>query len=179
MSRLRLIAGQSPAIVISIVALACALGGSAYATAQLHGGQIATATALTASSRIAHHSVGPADEAPDFDWHNLTLVNGWIPLPPHAHVGRPAFAIVDGIVYFRGAMRQPSPGNPFFAVLPSHFRLAHILRIAISVAPDPGQGIGGTLRVTQLGNLGWQLEAIGPQAPFFASLAGVSFPLTS
>lgn len=174
MSRLRSQVSQSSAIVISIIALTCSLGGGAYAATQLHSTQI-----TTAGDRIVYHSVTPADEVPDFDWHNLTLVNGWIPLPRSAHFGRPAFAIVNGIVYFRGAMQQPSPGNPFFAVLPTHIRLAHILRIAVSVAPDPGQGIGGTLRVTQLGNLGWQLEAIGPQAPFFASLAGASFPLTS
>lgn len=172
-------AGQSPAIAISIAALACSLGGSAFAVAHRHGTQIATPAALIATNRTAHPSTGLAPENAGLHWHNLTLVNGWITLPRSSRVGQPAFAISQGIVYFRGALQQPSPGNPFFAILPAHLPLHHVLRIAISVAPDPGQGIGGTLRITPIGGGDWELEAIGPQAPFFASLAGASFPITS
>jgi hypothetical protein len=178
MSRLRSLAGQSPAIVISIIALACSLSGGAYAATQLHATQ--TASTATVRSQIPHHSTSPAwEEDADFDWHNLTLINGWITLPDNLGFGPPAFAIRDGIVYFRGALQQRSPATPIFAILHTNLRLTHTLRIAISVAPDPGQGIGGTLRITPIGHHRWRLEAIGPQAPFFASLAGASFPLTS
>src|SRR5712692_3830750 len=123
MPRLRSFAGQSPAIIISVIALIFSLGGGAgYAATMLNGRQ--NAPRSIQGSRLLNHGTGPARlRAASLTWHLLTLVNGWKPVARSLHFGRPAYAVSGGIVYLRGAMKS-GPSLPVFAHLPRGARPA-------------------------------------------------------
>lgn len=158
MRRLRTLTAQSPAIVISIIALVFSLGGGAgYAAA---------------GSRTGQHRASTAQpRATAFTWHNLHLINGWKPAPDVVDSGRPAYALRGGIVYLRGAIYQPVPGSGKFAFLPPGTRPAHNLLTIIYTSP----GAAGTLVIATTG----VMLAVGGNAAVFSSLAAVSFPRTS
>jgi hypothetical protein len=170
MRRLRAFTAHSPTIVISIIAVVFSLGGGAYPATTLSGRQIATA--LAAGSQIAGHRTSTAPlPATSFSWHRLTLINGWKPVPGGLSFGHPSYAISGGVVYLRGALHQPVPGNPQFAILPSGARPAHLLDIIILTA----FASSGALVIDPNG----RMEAAGANATTFTSLAAVSFPRSS
>lgn len=158
MRGLRTLTAQSPAIVISIIALVFPLGGGAgYAAA---------------GSRIGQHRARrPSCGATTFSWHDLHLINGWKPAPGILDSGRPAYALRGGIVYLRGAIYQPVPGSGKFAFLPPGNRPAHNLLTIIYTSA----GAAGTLVIATTG----VMLAVGGNAAVFSSLAPVSFPRTS
>jgi hypothetical protein len=82
--------------------------------------------------------------------------------------GTPAWTVRKGVVYLRGAIRQPTAhGSPIFATLPKSARPAHNMYIQIYTNGDtPG--------ILYIGRNG-EAEAYDGSAYTFASLANVSF----
>src|SRR5580698_8037550 len=94
----------------------------------LQGGTAAAAAPASMSTAPVRN--GPPVPA-SFTWHPLDLLNNWEPASgPKLATGTPAFALHDGVIYFRGAIKQPvSDGSETFAMLPKYARPAHDLYI--------------------------------------------------
>jgi len=100
-------------------------------------------------------------------FHKLTLRNGWT--TASGGVSAPSYAVSAGVVYLTGGMHQPSGTARKFAILPRAARPKHTLWIGVfseattsafvEILPSGAMLIGGDDR------------------QFFASLAGVSFPV--
>jgi hypothetical protein len=151
MRSLRAIAQQSPAIVISVIALTFSLGsGAGYA----------------ASVAVSH-------PAARITWHNLGLKNGWHGAPFRG-TGKPAYTVIDGVVYLTGsADRSNNPSVlPVLAVLPRSARPRHDITFAIfsSAALTPAWA-----EVSPNG----EVFISGADASSNTSLAGITFPLGS
>jgi len=100
----------------------------------------------------------------------LALVNGWESASTTSlKTGTPAWAVQDGVVYLRGAVKQPNTQNSSaFATLPASARPAHNLYIQVYTNSDtPG--------ILYIGSDG-TMEAFGGNATTFASLSAVSYP---
>lgn len=153
MNRIRSITRQSPAIIISLIALTFSLGsGAGYA-----------------ASMAASH---PA--ATKVSFHSLALLNGWKPAEPafKGHLGNPAYAVSNGVVYLTGALHQPTGSNTEFARLPKAARPRHTLWFGVFSEAATGTQF---VEIEPNGNM----IISGPNAAYFSSLAGVSFPLSS
>jgi hypothetical protein len=151
---LRAHAVRPVALVVSIMALVFSLGGGAYASAQ------AARQAPAAGVRLTEHA--------------LKLINGWRSADPGNGTGNPRFAVNAGVVYLSGSLKQPSPGDTEFAVLPSWARPGHVVYLLIYTS----QGAVGTLQIFPSGAL--VVYSNNPvSAKDFSSLAGVSFPVGS
>jgi hypothetical protein len=144
------------AIVPAVIALTV-IGGTA-------------AIAAPARAGLSHGSVHaePANP-PVFTWHPLALSNGWKQAGNSKLVYGPAeWALVNGVVYLRGAIRQPASGSDVFAVLPKAARPARNLYLEVQTADfAPGVvriGADGTMRA-YFGN-----------ATGLTSLAAISYP---
>lgn len=159
MSRFRSMLSQSPALVISVVALAFSLGGGAgYA-------------ATTASSHPA--------AASKITWHSLSLRNGWASGASLFHTGSPKYTVIDGVVYLTGVVYyRPAPDTttpPFVVgVLPRAERPKHTLWFGAYSSSATGLA---ELEVAPSGDV----EVIGGpnNEAYFTSLAGVTYPLGS
>jgi len=164
MGRIRTLGMQSPAIVISTLALLFSLGGGAYA-----------ATSLASGNAAVSRTAGSAN----LSFHKLTLRNGWEPAPKAYDAGTPSYTISNGIVYLSGGIFQPVQGNAEFAVLPKGARPATNLFITVSV----GEGLSnvGTLFISPKGVMEVYETPTGQGTPAadFTALGGVSFPLGS
>jgi hypothetical protein len=153
MKRFRALASQSPAIVISVVALTFSLGGGAGYAASVATGH--SATKIT--------------------WHKLSLKNGWHSgAGAFAGTGTPAFTVSNGVVYLTGVAdhSNSSGGLPVLGLLPKGARPRHTLWFAGFNEAASG---GVFIKIDPAGHVSVQ----GPDASFFSSLAGVSFPLGS
>jgi hypothetical protein len=137
MGRIRSIAAQSPAIVISVLALALSLGGGAYATTQLAG-----------------HSQSPSVTS-GVSWTSLALLNGWHSENFADASGNPKVALQSNIIYLSGSLGQATPGNEVFAVLPTAFRPTHNMWITVYTYNDTS----GTLYI---GHDGTMEARVGP-----------------
>jgi len=159
MSRTRARAPQALAIAAAALALASSFGGSA----------------LAASRASIHHAAASAQQAPaiatSVRWHRLTLRNGWASSQSQYGSGDPAVAIQRGIVYLSGSMHQASGTSEWFATLPRGFRPAHNLWLPVYSF----QGTEGSIRIAASG----QMFAFGGDVTAYASLAGISYPVTS
>jgi hypothetical protein len=140
----------------------------------LAGGTAAAAAPATtdhqAASAMSRGSGQPASAA--FTWHPLTLLDGWQSASAKLLVtGKPAWALHNGVIYFRGAIKQPATGNAKFAKLPKFARPTHNLYMQVYTNSDvPGifyVGADGTL------------EAYDGNAVLFTSLAAVSYPTSA
>jgi hypothetical protein len=148
-------------LVLPITALLMAVGAGTAAAAPVHAGHPQT------------HALGaPATpaKAPKFTWHPLTLLNGWKSASTKGlPTGTPAWAVRDGVVYLRGAIRQPNPsGFLTFADLPKSARPPHDLRIQIFTRTE-------VPAVLYIGSDG-DMEVEGGNALATTSLAAVSYP---
>ena len=135
MGRFRSLAAQSPAIVISILAVALSFGGGAYASTHVSAG----------SSAADSHSVATAGVS----WTSLTLVNGWVSENAAFASGNPKVAQQNGIVYLSGSLAQPSGTNDQFATLPSADRPTHNMWITVYTV----DGSSGTLFIGHDGRM--------------------------
>jgi hypothetical protein len=164
MNRVRALSAQSPAIIISMLALVLSLGGGAYAATALAGGH-ASGTHAARSARIT--------------FHRLSLVNGWKPAPKTYDAGTPSYTVSNGIVYLSGGIFQPVQGKAEFAVLPKGARPATDLYITVSV--EQGVSNVGTLLISPKGAMEVYATptGVGTPASDFTALGGVSFPLGS
>ncbi len=156
MKRFRAIASQSPAIVISVIALTFSLGsGAGYA-----------------ASVAAHHP-----SATKITWHYLSLKKPWAPVAKAYGVGRPAYAVSNSIVYVTGVANRTNQSlliPAVVGVLPKGARPSHNLwfesynyaaagESSIEVSPNGDITVGGN----------------GGDENYFTSLAGIEFPLGS
>jgi hypothetical protein len=164
MSKVRALSAQSPAIVISTLALIFSLGGGAYAATALAGGS-PSGTSATRPVKLTFHRLG--------------LVNGWKPTEKALNAGTPSYTVSNGIVYLSGGIFQPVQGKAEFAVLPKGVRPATNLFITVSV--EEGLSNVGTLFISPKGVMEAYATPPGEGTPAsdFTDLSGVSFPLGS
>jgi hypothetical protein len=130
-------------------------------------------TAAVAAPAQALPSHGSARSAPaqaaTFLWHPLPLINGWKSASQSNLVtGTPAWALSNGVVYLRGAIKQPNPGSATFAQLPPNAWPGKALYIQVWTASDTP----GILYVSPDGTM----DAYTGNAVTFTSLAAVSYP---
>jgi hypothetical protein len=139
------------------VALLALMGGATAAGAAVHAG----------TSQAAAHSA-PAAPAP-FLWHPLPLENGWASASTKSLVtGTPAWAIRNGVVYLRGAIKQTnSSGGYTFAQLPQFAWPTHNTYLEVFTSGD----VPGSLRILADGTM----AAFGVESATFTSLAAVSY----
>jgi hypothetical protein len=155
MNRFRALVSQSPAIIISLIALTFSLGGGV--------GYAATA------------AQGPA--AVKITWHALALRNKWTPAPKGFAVGRPAFTVSNGIVYLTGVADRANQSLPIpsvIGVLPVGARPAHNLWF-----PAFNESASGQSAIEVARNGAVEVLGNGGDENFFTSLAGIEFPLGS
>jgi hypothetical protein len=133
------------------------------------GGAAAIASPVQARLPIGHANSAPARSA-TFTWHPLKLLHGWKSASTRLVVtGTPAWALRDGVVYLRGAIKQPkAAGSSTFAALPKDARPASVLYIQVFSRSD----VPGILNIDSNG----ELEAYDGNAYAFTSLSGVSYP---
>jgi hypothetical protein len=154
-------------LILPAAALLTVIGGTTAAAAPAHAGPPA--------ARAHHGPARPAGAAKlaTLSWRQITLANGWQSASTSKLVtGTPAWAAHDGVIYLRGAVKQPtSGGSATFATLPKEARPAHNLYIQIYTNTDtPG--------ILYVGSNG-TVEAYGGNADTFASLSAVSYPAAS
>ena len=150
-------------LALPAAALLTVIGGGVASASVYHGPSHARGYGAPARPAQARQPAG-------FSWHSLTLLDGWQTASSKLLVtGKPGWAVRDGVVYLRGAVKQPNPsGNATFGSLPKGARPAHNLYIEIYTNSDtPG--------ILYIGSNG-KMEAYDGNAYTFASLAGVSFP---
>jgi hypothetical protein len=176
MRRIRSLATQTPAIVISLLAIAFSLGGSAYASTHLGAGHSHPSQPGAAQSAAA--APGAVTHAASVSWHTLGLLNGWTSSNGSFNSGNPKVSLASGIVYLSGSLHQPTPGSAEFAVLPRADRPTHNMWITVYTNGDTS----GTLFIGASG----EMEAFsatscgsGDTAQCFTSLATVSYPVNS
>ena len=156
MNRFRALVSQSPAIVISIIALTFSLGGGV-------GYAATAATGTPAAVRII--------------WHPLPLRNQWAPAAKGFAVGRPAFTVSNGIVYLTGGAARANQSLPIpsvIGVLPRGARPTHNLWFPAFNESASGQS---AIEVARNGSV--EILGNGGDENFFTSLAGIEFPLGS
>jgi hypothetical protein len=165
MRRFRSLVAQSPAIAISVLALAVSAGGGAYASTHLAGGNSPAASQAVSAAGVT--------------WTSLSLVNGWASENGAFQSGNPKVAQQSGIVYLSGSLAQPSGSSSEFAVLPSADRPAHNMWITVYTV----DGSSGTLYIGHDGTMeassGASCNGSQNAAQCFTSLATVSYPINS
>jgi hypothetical protein len=136
------------------------------------GSTAAVASPVRAGLPAGHAHTAPAKPV-KFSWHPLKLIHGWESASAkHLVTGTPAWALRDGVVYLRAAIKQPNAaGSVTFASLPKDARPASNLYIQISSSSD----VPGILYVGANG----AMEAYDGNAFSFTSLAAVSYPTAS
>jgi hypothetical protein len=102
--------------------------------------------------------------------HWLHLINNWT--TDGTSTGHPSYAVSGGVVYVSGGMHQTTGSKREFAFLPKAARPTHTLWIGVFSEAAMG---GAFLEVTPAG----AMFISGPDAQFFSSLSGVSFPVGS
>jgi hypothetical protein len=180
MRRFRSLATRTPALVISMVALALSLGGGAYASTLAAGsGPGPNIPGLRPALTHVHHPAGSqAATSTGVTFHSLSLANGWQSENANDLTGNPKVGILNGVVYLKGSLSQPTPGSSIFAILPSSDRPTDNLYINVFTS-------GGNLGTLYIGTNG-QMELFsntscgsGDTAQCFTSLAAISYPVGS
>jgi len=149
----------SPSPLRSLVRLALPLAAA--------GGLLGASAGLTAPAQAA--AVRPAA----FTWHAFKLINGWQSASvPLLVTGTPAWALHDGVIYLRGAVKNPASSvSEEFARLPVQARPARTLYLEdYSTAEAPG-----SVRIGSDGSV----NAFGASSTQFTALGNISFPLGS
>jgi hypothetical protein len=152
MSRFRTMMSQSPAIVISVIALTFSLGGGAGFAASV---------------------AAKAPAAPKISWHALSLRNSWKAAGKAFSTGNPEYTVSNNIVYLTGVADRANQSAPLgvIGVLPKSARPKHSLWFAAFNYAGAGESsieVSPNGDVSVLGN--------GGDENFFTSLAGIEFP---
>src|SRR5215470_19041624 len=179
MRRIRSIAAQSPAIVISMLAVVLTLGGGALASTH-HNHLVAGPSQGPVHTLKVAGSHAVAHSGAKVSWHGLVLQNGWISANGLFASGNPRVALQNGIVYLSGSLLQSTGTSQVFAFLPSTYRPSHNMWITVYTYG----GTSGTLYIGKDGSMQAFSEAkcgSGPAsaAQCFTSLATVSYPINS
>jgi len=147
-------------LALPVAAALTALGGGlATAAPSGHGPAAVRATAAVRPGSAQHLS-----------WHALALDSGWKSVSTASlKTGRPGWALRDGVIYLRGAVKQTNPSaGDAFATLPAAARPPHdIYRIAYSSQETPAE--------VYVGHSG-KMAALGGNSTAFTSLAAISYP---
>jgi hypothetical protein len=172
MRRIRSVLTQTPATIISILAVILSLGGGAYASTHVNGPVQQPPTSHAATSHATRSTASLVT------WQTLSLKNGWTSSQSVYGTGNPKASLQNGIVYLSGSLNQPTPGSFIFATLPKADRPTHNLYIPIYTNGDSyGSlyiGADGTMEAFSPTSCG-----SGNTAQCFTSLATVSFPVNS
>jgi len=152
MRRFRTIMNQSPAIVISVIALTFSLGGGAGYAA----------------------SVAAKASPPKITWHKLSLRNSWKAAGSAFHTGNPAYTVSNSIVYLTGVVdraNQSASIPSVIGVLPRSARPKHSLWFTAYNASSEGES---EIVIYPNGDV----EVLGVQSnqDYCTSLAGIEFP---
>jgi hypothetical protein len=107
-------------------------------------------------------------------WHKLSAINGWHSGQRSANTGDPRWAVKGGVVYLSGSVRRSSASSNPFAVLPLQARPSRAMWITVSMAGHAT----GTLTILPSGKM-YASSTPSGYAPFYTSLAAVSFPAKS
>ena len=180
MRRFRSLATRIPLLIISMLAVALSIGGGAYASAQATvGGPGANLPKNVPALTHAHHPAGSqAATSTGVTFHGLSLVNGWQSENTNQGTGNPRVALQNGIVYLKGSVSQPTPGNSLVSQLPSAYRPVDTMLIPVWTS----SGNLGTLEITSDGRMFLFSNAScgsGNTAQCFTSLAAISWPIGS
>ncbi len=154
MGRFRSAVRQSPAIIISLIALTFSLGGGMGYAASVATAKASSTTKIT--------------------WHALSLVNGWHGAGKAFRTGNPAYTVSNGIVYLTGTADHAGTSLPTLGVLPKGARPTHNLWFAAY-----NESASGGVFVEIVTNGDVIVGGSGGDQDFFTSLAGIEFPLGS
>jgi hypothetical protein len=180
MRRFRSLATRIPVLTISALAVALSIGGGAYASTQAAGGGPgANIPRNLPALTPAHHSAGSqAATSPVVSFHGLSLANGWVSEQINDGTGNPKVGLLNGVVYLKGSLAQPTPGSSLFAQLPTADRPVDTLIIPVWTS---GSNMG-TLEIFTDGRMFLSSNApcgSGDSAQCFTDLTAISFPLGS
>jgi len=107
-------------------------------------------------------------------WHNITLSSGWKSAAGLFPTAPPSYAVINGVVYLRGAIRQPASGSGLWAFLPAAARTTGDVA---DIEVETSNGTTGAVTVTK--SLGLASSTPYGNARAFTSLAGVAYPPSS
>ena len=180
MRRFRSLATRIPVLIISMLAIALSIGGGAYASAQAAGGGPGANIPrnLPALTPAHHPATTQAATSPVVTFHGLSLANGWQSENTNDGTGNPRVGLLNGVVYLKGSVAQPTPGSSLFSQLPSADRPVDTMLIPVWTSG----GNLGTLEITTDGRMFLFSNApcgSGNTAQCFTSLATISYPLGS
>ena len=180
MRRFRSLATRIPVLIISTLAVALSIGGGAYASTQAAGGGPGANLPrnLPALTHVHHPAGSQAATSTVVSFHGLSLANGWVSEQINDGTGNPKVGLLNGVVYLKGSLAQPTPGSSLFAQLPSADRPVDTLIIPVWTSG----GTPGTLEITTDGRMFLSSNApcgSGNTAQCFTSLATISYPLGS
>ena len=175
MRRIRSFAAQTPALVISVLAVALSVGGGAYASTHMTPGP---SQGPVHTLQVAHSEGTARSLTAGVSWNSVVLQNGWVSSNSSFATGNPKVALQGNIVYLSGSLHQPTPGSAVFGFLPSTFRPVHNMFITVytngSTTGTLYIGKDGTMEAFASGACG-----SGNTAQCFTSLATVSYPINS
>jgi hypothetical protein len=182
MRRIRSLAAHTPALAISVLAVALSLGGGAYASTHNHmtpgPSQGPIHTLQVAHSQGTVHNTA-SNLTAGVSWNTVVLQNGWVSSNASFASGNPKVALQSNVVYLSGSLHQSSGTSPVFAFLPSTFRPAHNMWITVYTYG----GTSGTLFIGKDGTMeafsSSSCSASQNSAQCFTSLATVSYPINS
>jgi hypothetical protein len=180
MRRIRSLATRIPILTISMLAVALSIGGGAFASAQAGAdGPGANLPRNVPALTPAHHAVGSqAATSAGITFHGLSLANGWQSENTNDGTGNPRVGVLNGVVYLKGSVAQPTPGSSLFAQLPSGDRPVDTMLINTWTSG----GNPGTLEITTDGRMFLSSSVScgsGDTAQCFTSLATISWPVGS
>jgi hypothetical protein len=147
-------------VMVTVLAFIVLGGGGAYALAGRN---------TVFSDDIAPGNVRASDIR-DIAFHNLNLINGWVPHDTGASPGVAKDGF--GVVHLRGAMKRPTGSSTSPFRLPSGFRPARTLTIPI----DSCSTIYARILIENTGAV--TLQGDGPSLACRTSLEGVAFKAT-
>jgi hypothetical protein len=160
-----------------MLAVALSIGGAAYASAG--GGPGANLPRnLPALTRVHHAAGSQAATSTVVSFHGLSLVNGWQSQNANDGTGNPRVGLLNGIVYLKGSLAQPTPGSSLIALLPSAYRPVDTMLINVWTSG----GTLGTLEIFANGQMFLSSNTAcgsGDTAQCFTSLAGISWAIGS
>ena len=104
-------------------------------------------------------------------WHKVSLTEGWKSAQSLYNTGDSSYAVIGGVVYLSGSVRQPSGTVALFGTLPKAERPANVLELATYTF----DGAFGSLGVA---SNGWTFAVSTPDssAQAYTSLAAISYP---
>lgn len=180
MRRFRSLITRIPVLIISVLAVALTIGGGAYASAQAAGGGPGANIPrnLPALTHVHHPAGSQAVTSPVVTFHGLSLVNGWQSENANDGTGNPRVGLLNGIVYLKGSLAQPTPGSSLIALLPSAYRPVDTMLINVWTSG----GTAGTLEILATGQMFLSSNTScgsGNTAQCFTSLASISWPIGS